>query len=328
MAEGRTNAGGGGFNKSVIVVTAPTGSTVTCTKGTTVKTAREKDGVWTFKGLDLGTWTVHAALEGQEASQEVVLERLEVVYLTMAYRSVPDFTYTGDYELVADDDTAIEDPTTWNQNWKLRLLTSGTLIATAVYGLFDVFLVGGGGGSGGRGGGGGGYTLTQTAITLDTNVDYEITIGAGGTAAVGGTTTAFGFTANGGGGMGSGSYIGADGGSGGGGGGGTGSIAGDGGTDGEDGETSSNSNSGGIGQGTTTREFAEEGATLYAGGGGGGGVDSLGSGGEGGGGDGGDATTGGAGATNTGGGGGGTRRGSGSIGGSGIVIIRNARGTV
>ena len=288
---------GGDFTKSVIIVTAPAGSTVTCSREGTTKTAREKDGVWTFKG-----------------------------HLTMAYRSVPDFTYTGDYELVADDDTAIEDPTTWNQNWKLRLLTSGTLIVTAVYGLFDVFLVGGGGGSGGRGGGGGGYTLTQKAITLDTNVDYEITIGAGGTAAVGGTTTAFGFTANGGGGMKSGSYIGADGGSGGGGG--TGSISGDGGTDGGDGEASSNSNRGGTGQGTTTREFAEEGATLYAGGGGGGGVDRLGSGGEGGGGDGGNTTTGGDGTTNTGGGGGGTREGSDSKGGSGIVIIRNARGTV
>ena len=66
MAEGRTNAGGGGFNKSVIIVTAPTGSTVTCTKGTTVKTATEKNGEWWFKNLDIGTWTLRAEKDGEQ----------------------------------------------------------------------------------------------------------------------------------------------------------------------------------------------------------------------------------------------------------------------
>lgn len=40
---GKTNASvGGGLNKSVIIVTAPTGSTVTCKTGSTTKTAAEK----------------------------------------------------------------------------------------------------------------------------------------------------------------------------------------------------------------------------------------------------------------------------------------------
>ena len=44
--------GGGGGNE--LIVTAPTGSTVTATKGSVTKTATEKSGTWTFKGLEAG----------------------------------------------------------------------------------------------------------------------------------------------------------------------------------------------------------------------------------------------------------------------------------
>lgn len=85
MAEGRTNAGGGGFNKSVIIVTAPTGSTVTCTKGTTVKTAREKDGEWWFKGLEIGEWTLKATLSGETTTETVNITQFDVYRVTMSY---------------------------------------------------------------------------------------------------------------------------------------------------------------------------------------------------------------------------------------------------
>ena len=86
MAIGRTNAGGGGsFNKSVIIVTAPTGSTVTCTKGTMVKTATEKNGEWWFKNLDIGTWTLKATLSGQTATQTVNITQFDVYRVTMSY---------------------------------------------------------------------------------------------------------------------------------------------------------------------------------------------------------------------------------------------------
>lgn len=85
MAIGRTNAGGGGFNKSVIIVTAPTGSTVTCTKGTTVKTATEKNGEWWFKNLDTGEWTLKATLSGQTATQTVNITQFGVYRVTMSY---------------------------------------------------------------------------------------------------------------------------------------------------------------------------------------------------------------------------------------------------
>ena len=94
MAIGRTNAGGGGFNKSVIIVTAPTGSTVTCTKGTTVKTATEKNGEWWFKNLDLGEWTLKATLSGQTATQTVNITQFGVYRIAMSYfKSTIKVTY-------------------------------------------------------------------------------------------------------------------------------------------------------------------------------------------------------------------------------------------
>ena len=94
MAIGRTNAGSGGFNKSVIIVTAPTGSTVTCTKGTTVKTATEKNGEWWFKNLDIGEWTLKATLSGQTATQAVNITQFGVYRIAMSYfKSTIKVTY-------------------------------------------------------------------------------------------------------------------------------------------------------------------------------------------------------------------------------------------
>ena len=76
---------GGDFTKSVIIATAPTGSTVTCTKGTTVKTATEKNGEWWFKGLEIGTWTLKATLSGQTATQTVNVAQFGVYRVAMSY---------------------------------------------------------------------------------------------------------------------------------------------------------------------------------------------------------------------------------------------------
>lgn len=325
---------GGGFTKSVIIVTAPTGSTVTCTKGTTVKTATEKNGEWWFKNLDIGTWTLKATLSGQTATQTVNITQFDVYRVTMSYRLTPDFAYTGSYQLLNDNDQPISDFPNYKGNWKIKFLTSGTFKVTNMNGWdgrIDLFLVGGGGGGGKRyqaggayngGGGGGGYTKTVKAITVSPNTSYTITVGAGGSANTnGGTTSAFSNTASGGKGptYDSNTYVGGAGGSGGGHGNtNTGVSSSAGGSDGGDG------GSGSEGQGTTTREFGISGGTLYSGGGGG----SKSAGGEGGGANG--ATYSGGGsinaAANTGGGGGGSENpSSAGSGGSGIVIIRNAR---
>ena len=238
-----------------------------------------------------------------------------------------------------------------DHSYKVKFLTSGSLVFTAPVGYADIFLVGGGGGAGGiydtwntswagSGGGGGGYTLTQNRVLLSPGTTYSIVVGAGGTGSNtsntagtdGGATSAFGYSVAGGKGTiyttGSSFGRGGAGGSGGGCGNGYYSISGggDGGSDGGDGGTGGAA--GAAGQGITTREFGESTGTLYAGGGGGGG---SGAGGAGGGGAAGIASidwNGVNGTANTGGGGGGAcgigvdGYGKGGDGGSGIIVIR------
>lgn len=266
-------ANGGSPNKSTIIVTAPTGSAVTCKMGSTTKTATEKNGVWTFGGLGLGTWTITSTKGGDSATQDVAITRLTVEYVTIVYRITPEFTYTGDYEIVDDSDNPISDFASWKNNWKIRFLTSGTFTVTKLNGWdgrLDVFLVGGGGGGSsdvdGSGGGGGGYTKTVTAVSVSAGTEYAIVVGAGGKVlAAGGTTSAFTATAAGG----KSASSAGDGGNGGSGGGGRpdgwGTAPGAGGSDGGNGVAGYKD--GGIGQGITTREYGSAGARLYADGG-------------------------------------------------------------
>ena len=258
-----------------------------------------------------------------------------------ASTTIPIFTYTGSYEIVDDNDNVINDPTTWTENWKIRFLTSGTLTFTTLNGAsngIDAFLVGAGGGGGygayggsGSGGGGGGYVKTIKNVVIKNNETYSIVIGTGGTGN-GEPSSAFGVEALGG--NAGAQFTGASGGSGGGTGchGNSRAKAGEGGSDGNNGGSGgyNGGTKGGDGSGITTREFGEITGKLYAGGGGGGGNGSGGlasAGGDGGGGNGSGKGKGSDGLANTGGGGGGgsTDNKLPSSGGSGIVIIRNAR---
>lgn len=316
---GRTNASGGGLTKSTLVVQTESGSTVTAAKGSEVRTAGERFGVWAFPGLSAGSWTVKAVKDGKTATKVVAMDGTASVMVTLEFNAVPAFTYTGEYELVDDNDNPINATT---GNWKIRFLTSGTLKFTELRGAengIDVFLVGGGGGGGMKraGGGGGGYTSTATGISLTVGTSYVINVGAGGSKSAstsvnggnGGATTGFGITAAGG--SGGKSYdngrTGGNGGSGGGGGEQTGK-GGIGGTDGSNGEKGGYA--GGTGQGTTTKEFGEASGKLYSTGGDGAGQDGV--------------VTEKAGAANTGDGGSSAYADS-YAGGSGIVVIRNAR---
>lgn len=120
MAFGRTNAGGGGsFNKSVIIVTAPTGSTVTCSKGEVTKNATEKNGTWTFTGLEEGTWTISASLAEQSATQDVIIDKFDVYYITISYfQATISVTYpAGSTCTCSKDDRTYTAPDTsgsWN----------------------------------------------------------------------------------------------------------------------------------------------------------------------------------------------------------------------
>ena len=238
---------------------------------------------------------------------------------------LPAYTYTGSHQLIDDG----------NFNWRLRLLTSGTLtfshLGSAENRGAQAFLVGGGGGGGFHAGGGGGYTKTSM-VNISINTPYTIIVGAGGPhdsdGGRGGTSSALGISAEGG-------HSGVPWDVGGNGGSGGGDLRGIGGSDGGngggwDGDTGGNGE--GRGQGTTTREFGEASGALYAGGGGGGKADSNppggAPGGDGGGGHGGwgaAPTAPAPGAPNTGGGGGGNYDGPSGAGGCGIVVVRNSR---
>lgn len=250
-----------------------------------------------------------------------------------------DFEYSGQYIRRAQDNV-------------VEFLSTGVLtIKKDVY--TDLFLVGGGGGGVmnsniNNGGGGGGYTKTVLNVLLNKGT-YNIEIGAGGAGGTGGSTADGGATSITGN---NGLFAAADGGKhaptnigeggNGGSGGGGGSYArsnrvpgGAGGSDGASGGRGRSS--GGTGQGTTTREFAEATGKLYAGGGGGGymysgGYDAAGgAGGAGGGGNGAKFRGSGEdGTPNTGGGGGGgfdyvgdsSSSRPGGSGGSGIICMR------
>ena len=283
----------------------------------------DSDGIAVFKGLSAGDWTI-TITDGTQTSTKTVTITTDYSVL-ISFNAIPEFTYTGDYEIVNDSDEPI---TTSQGNWKIRFLTSGVLTFTALNGAeggIDVFLVGAGGGSAANdtcGGSGGGYTKTAKAITVEVGVKYTITVGAGVKGGNGGNTTAFSVTANGG--KGATSSTGANGGSGGGAGW-SGTETGSAGASNGGSASKGSFYNGGTGQGTTTREFADSSGTLYSGGGGGASSSSTTvlKGGNGGGGD-----TNKNGTANTGGGGGAPRNGSATTGGSGIVIIRNHREAV
>lgn len=315
--------GASGGTGGTLTVTAPANVTVTVSKDGKTKTKNSgTSGVVVFKGLASGTWTVTITGDDKTAQKSVTI--ITDYSTAISFNTIPEFTYTGDFEIVNDSDEPI---TVSPDNWKIRFLTSGTLTFTNLNGAeggIDVFLVGGGAGGNysyrGGAGGGSGYTSTTRAVTVQVGIEYDIVIGAGGAGAktsggrAGGVTSAFGSIANGGATLSNNGAYGGDGGSGGGSGtlnkdkDGAYSQAGVGGTDGANGQGTHP----GTGQGTTTREFGEPSGTLYATGGKGAAANNITP----------DPVS-----QNTGDGGNGA---GGSIestaGGSGIAIIRNTRG--
>lgn len=275
-----------------------------------------------------------------------------------------DFTYTGNYQIISEDDSGnwkikfLTSGTFTAMNDVLIdifAVGGGGSGGLSIGGLSTSSLAAGSGG-------GSGYTKTSKNILAVKNTSYSIVIGTGGSASNGasyetaggydgnngGNTSGFNITANGGFGgkkRGNASYATSyRGGNGGSGGGGCDKSSGyNGGSDGSDGSCGSYDTKG-YGQGTTTREFGETNGVLYAGGGGAGAGKTANTAGKGGDGGGGSGVSGGAncagssidGTANTGGGGGGNHvtQFSGGFsynfpaagkGGSGILVIRNAR---
>lgn len=222
--------------KNDVLISGATGTTVTITGLTSAQTA-----------------TVYCLVSSKAGSVKSRVATLTVQNYT------PVYTYTGSHELINDG----------NYNWRIKFKTSGTLNFSSLGNAtsIDAFCVGGGAGGWGSvnnwgPSGSGGYTTTRKGFTVTTGTNYTIVIGAGGPEnsqnVNGGTTSGFGISANGGqkqkGGSGSCAYGDID------------VMYGSPGTDGGDGYDGFG-NVYGVGQHTTTREFAEAGATLYSSGG-------------------------------------------------------------
>lgn len=77
--------GGGGGESATIVVTAPTGSTVTMSHGGKTTTGTEVSGTWTFKAQEYGTYTVTATKDGQTATKTVVVDAATQYDVSLAY---------------------------------------------------------------------------------------------------------------------------------------------------------------------------------------------------------------------------------------------------
>ena len=159
---------------------------VTLTLSSTVPT---REG-YTFLGWSTSRTATSATYKAGE--NYTVNANLTLYAVWKFTATVPLFSYTGNYEIVDDDNNVISSPSTWSGNWKIKFLTSGTLTISTLNGAkngIDIFIVGGGGygGSGSRyiasnsrgGGGGGGGAAVKVSGFKATTTSYSITIGSG-----------------------------------------------------------------------------------------------------------------------------------------------------
>lgn len=132
MALGTVNTGGGSGTKSILIVTAPTGSTVTVTKESVTKAAAEKNGEWWFKNLENGEWTITATLGGQKATKTVSITQFSVYRTSIAYfEATINVTYpAGGTCTVTDGTTTLRSPNT-SGVWACVVPNAGTWTVTA-----------------------------------------------------------------------------------------------------------------------------------------------------------------------------------------------------
>lgn len=101
---------------SVIAVSAPSGSTVTCTNGNIDKTPLVKDGKWYFWGCGNGEWIIKAIL-GSNTSTETI---------NIVSPNKYDVTITYNYYLFNNGDQCIDITGGWEQNKNFKLESLGS----------------------------------------------------------------------------------------------------------------------------------------------------------------------------------------------------------
>lgn len=78
-----------------IVVTAPTGSTVTCVKDAVTLTATEVSSTWTFDVPDYGIWVINAVKGSDSASDTVGVTEVKQYNVSIAYASIYGVSWDG-----------------------------------------------------------------------------------------------------------------------------------------------------------------------------------------------------------------------------------------
>ena len=118
--------GGGGFYPA-IVVTAPTGSTVTATDGETSLVGTEVSGKWTFQIPSYGVWNITATLSGQTASTSVSVTEVKQYTVTLTYFSATiAVTYPSGSTCTCTDGTTTLTATSTTGSYTFTVLNSGT----------------------------------------------------------------------------------------------------------------------------------------------------------------------------------------------------------
>ena len=81
------NEGGGSIGglRPRITVTAPTGSTVTATKGARTLTATEDSGTWTFDVPDFGDWVLLATKDGRTSTKTISITAVALYEIRLSY---------------------------------------------------------------------------------------------------------------------------------------------------------------------------------------------------------------------------------------------------
>ena len=119
------NQGFGGGMKPKIIVTAPTGTVVTATKGTTVITAGESGGKYVILADDYGVWTITGTKGSQSISQDVNVVAVDTYEVTLAF--IPDVLNDATWEQIKAVADASEGANYWSVGDTKEITINGKL---------------------------------------------------------------------------------------------------------------------------------------------------------------------------------------------------------
>ena len=119
------NQGFGGGMKPKIIVTAPTGTVVTATKGTTVIAAGEAGDKYVILADDYGVWTVTGTKGSQSASRDVNVVSVDTYEVTLRY--VSSTLNDNDWATIRDIADASEGANYWSVGDTKQITINGKL---------------------------------------------------------------------------------------------------------------------------------------------------------------------------------------------------------